>query len=173
MLIDLYLYVYVLQIVVYPFVIFLLTIVLSVLSRFTNSDYPFGIFKLFFSEIWIFCQLIHGWCVESNQSVISGRLPTIINIVLLIILSMRSGLLCEQVSLRVMLSTSSYAVCSRDRTDQIQSRLHPKQCRTIILSLQCDYATSFIRQPIFFNFKRKLTIQLYNRNIWNECNFPK
>ena len=116
-----------------------------------------------------------GWStgVESNQSVISGRLPTIINIVLVIILSMRSGLLCEQVSLRVMLSTSSYAVCSRDRTDQIQSRLHPTQCRTIILSLQCDYATSFIRQPIFFNFKRKLTIQLYNRNIWNECNFPK
>jgi len=31
--------------VVCPFVLFLLAIVLSVL-RFTNSDYPFGIFKL-------------------------------------------------------------------------------------------------------------------------------
>jgi len=30
-----------------PFVLFLLAIVLSVLLRFTDSDYPFGIFKLF------------------------------------------------------------------------------------------------------------------------------
>ena len=33
---------------VYPFVPFLLAIVLSVLIRLTNSDYPFGILKLFF-----------------------------------------------------------------------------------------------------------------------------
>jgi hypothetical protein len=39
--------VYVLQIVVCPFVLFLLAIVLSVLLRYTDSDYPFGIFKLF------------------------------------------------------------------------------------------------------------------------------
>ena len=39
----------VLQIVVCPVVLFLLTIVLSVLLRFTDSDYPFGIFKLFLS----------------------------------------------------------------------------------------------------------------------------
>jgi hypothetical protein len=45
-LLDLQFYVYVLQIVVSPFVFFLLVIVLAVL-RFTNSDYPFGIFKLF------------------------------------------------------------------------------------------------------------------------------
>jgi len=32
-----------------PFVPFLLTIVFSVLLRFTDSDYPFGIFKLFFA----------------------------------------------------------------------------------------------------------------------------
>jgi hypothetical protein len=31
-----------------PFVLFLLAIVLSVLLRFTDSDYPFGIFKLLF-----------------------------------------------------------------------------------------------------------------------------
>jgi hypothetical protein len=37
---------YVLLIVVCPFVLFLLTIVLSVL-RYTDSDCPFGIFKLF------------------------------------------------------------------------------------------------------------------------------
>ena len=33
--------------VICPFVLFLLAIVLSVLLRFTDSDYPFGIFKLF------------------------------------------------------------------------------------------------------------------------------
>ena len=36
------------MIVVCPFVHFLLAIVLSVLLRFTESDYPFVIFKLFF-----------------------------------------------------------------------------------------------------------------------------
>ena len=34
-------------ILVCPFVLFLLAIVLSVLLRYTDSDYPFGIFKLF------------------------------------------------------------------------------------------------------------------------------
>jgi hypothetical protein len=33
------------------FELFLLTIVLSVLLRFTDSDYPFGIFKLFFLRL--------------------------------------------------------------------------------------------------------------------------
>jgi hypothetical protein len=37
---------YVLLIVVCPFVLFLLVIVLSVI-RYTDSDYPFDIFKLF------------------------------------------------------------------------------------------------------------------------------
>ena len=46
-LLDLYFYMYVLQIVVCPFVLFLSAIVLSVLLRYTDSDYPFGIFKLF------------------------------------------------------------------------------------------------------------------------------
>jgi hypothetical protein len=41
-------YMYVLLIVVCPFVLFILVIVLSVLLRYTDSDYPFGIFKLFF-----------------------------------------------------------------------------------------------------------------------------
>ena len=44
-LLDLQFYVYALQIVVYPFVIFRLAIVLSVL-RFTDSDYSFGILDL-------------------------------------------------------------------------------------------------------------------------------
>ena len=35
-----------LEIVVCPFVLFLLAIVLSVLLRYTDSGYPFGIFKL-------------------------------------------------------------------------------------------------------------------------------
>ena len=39
--------VYVLYIVVCPFVLFLLVIVLCVLLRYTDSDYYFGIFKLF------------------------------------------------------------------------------------------------------------------------------
>jgi hypothetical protein len=37
-------------IVACPFVLFLLTIVLSVRLRYTDSDYPFGIFKLFMSH---------------------------------------------------------------------------------------------------------------------------
>ena len=41
------LYVYVLYIVICPCVLFLLAIVLSVLLRYTDSDYPFDIFKLF------------------------------------------------------------------------------------------------------------------------------
>ena len=49
-LIDLQLYVYVLQIVVCPFVLF----VLSGLLRFTNSDCPFGIFKLCLSSAVLF-----------------------------------------------------------------------------------------------------------------------
>jgi hypothetical protein len=41
---------YGLWIFVCPFVLFLLAIVLSVLLRLTDSDYPFGIFKLFFRK---------------------------------------------------------------------------------------------------------------------------
>ena len=41
-------YMYVLSIVVCPFVLFLLAIVLSALLRYTVSDCPFSIFKLFF-----------------------------------------------------------------------------------------------------------------------------
>jgi hypothetical protein len=39
---------YVLYIVVCTFVLFLLAIVFSVLLQYTDSDYSFGIFKLFF-----------------------------------------------------------------------------------------------------------------------------
>ena len=46
-LLDLQFYVYVLQIVVCHFVIFLLAVALSVLLRYKDSYYPFGIFKLF------------------------------------------------------------------------------------------------------------------------------
>ena len=52
MLLDLQFYVYVLQIVVCPFVLFLSAIVLSVL-RYTDSDCPFGIFKLFLPIILV------------------------------------------------------------------------------------------------------------------------
>ena len=40
-----------LEIVVFPFVLFLLAIVLYVLLRYTDSDYPFAIFKLFLRKI--------------------------------------------------------------------------------------------------------------------------
>jgi len=50
-LLDLLFYMYVLLIVVCPFVIFLLAIVLSVLLRYTDSDYSFGIFKLFLQRV--------------------------------------------------------------------------------------------------------------------------
>jgi hypothetical protein len=48
---------YALLIVVCSFVLFLLTIVLSVLLRYTDSDYPFVIFKLFFSQHVCFLDL--------------------------------------------------------------------------------------------------------------------
>ena len=47
-LLDRLFYMYVLLIVVCPFVLFHLAIVLSVLVRYTNYDCPFGIFKLIF-----------------------------------------------------------------------------------------------------------------------------
>ena len=48
-------YMYVLQIVVCPFVIFFLAIVLSVLLPYTDSDCPFGIFELFLLSSIIMC----------------------------------------------------------------------------------------------------------------------
>ena len=49
MLLDLQFYVYVLWIVIFPFVLFLLAIVLSGLLRFMDFDNPFDIFKLFYA----------------------------------------------------------------------------------------------------------------------------
>jgi hypothetical protein len=46
--------VYVLLIVVCLFVLFHLTIVFSVLLRFTDSNYPFSIFKLFLKQVKTF-----------------------------------------------------------------------------------------------------------------------
>ena len=48
-----------------PFVLFLLVIVLSVPLRYTDSDYPFGIFKLFLS----FCTFSFGHCVVCSSSI--------------------------------------------------------------------------------------------------------
>jgi len=41
------------------FVLFLLTIMLSVLLRYIDSDYPYGIFKLYLSNIWRKCGTYH------------------------------------------------------------------------------------------------------------------
>ena len=46
--------------VVCPFVLFLLAIALSVLLRYTDSDHPFGIFKLFINQYYV-C-----WCDSEN-----------------------------------------------------------------------------------------------------------
>ena len=70
-LLDLQFYVYVLQIVVCPYVLFLLAIVLSVLFRYSNSDYPFGIFELFlnnfrllsFNDVFAICIVIDLCCL--------------------------------------------------------------------------------------------------------------
>ena len=51
----------VLYIFVCPFVLFLLTIVLSVLLRYTDSDYPFCIFKL----------LGKGYCYDYGETAYS------------------------------------------------------------------------------------------------------
>ena len=54
----------VVYIVVCSFVLFLLVIVLSVILRFTDSDYPFGILQLFslFRSIWIHLRFWWGSC---------------------------------------------------------------------------------------------------------------
>ena len=60
-LLDLEFYMYVLSIVVCPFVLFLLAIVLSALLRYTVSDCPFGVFILFFDYFEIeITNVIHG-----------------------------------------------------------------------------------------------------------------
>ena len=51
-LLDLQLYMHVLQIVVCPFVLFHLAIVLFVLLRYMDYNCPFGIFKLFFQYVY-------------------------------------------------------------------------------------------------------------------------
>jgi hypothetical protein len=57
---------YVLLIVVCPFVLFLLVIVLSVLLRYANSDCPFGIFKLFLLECVPLSTLTFSPVAEEN-----------------------------------------------------------------------------------------------------------
>ena len=55
---------YILLIVVCPFVLFLLAIVLSVL-RYTVSDWPFGIFKLFLhNQKLIVISMLNSYCRE-------------------------------------------------------------------------------------------------------------
>jgi hypothetical protein len=59
-----------------------MAIVLSVLLRFTDSDYPFGIFKLLSFENWIFRQPDRddnhtaGHTAKSNKRVVKCKLHT-------------------------------------------------------------------------------------------------
>ena len=57
----------VLQIAVCPFVLFLLAIVLSVPLRFTDSDYPFGIFTLFLAINQKFILCLHIYCLIKSS----------------------------------------------------------------------------------------------------------
>ena len=65
---------YVLYIVVCLFALFLLAIVLSVLLRYIDSDYPFGIFKLFLkpncinhSRVWLFGLFTLKDCINHSR----------------------------------------------------------------------------------------------------------
>ena len=68
-----------LLIVVCPFVFFYLTIVLSGLPRYTDSDYPFGIFKLFFQfsrgegRVWILLIEHRHILVNPNVHIFKGQ----------------------------------------------------------------------------------------------------
>ena len=62
---------YVLYIVVCPFVLFLLTIVLPVL-RYTDSDYPFDIFKLFLLISVFSARKLEGQLTKTVASCISN-----------------------------------------------------------------------------------------------------
>ena len=77
------------SIVVCPFVLFLLAIVLSVLLRFPDSDYPFGIFKLFLVHVdkcWDHLQFNCMHCFY----VLCSMLPMSLNCPFLVILSVFS-----------------------------------------------------------------------------------
>ena len=71
----------VLKIVVFPFVYFLLAIVLYVLLRYTDSDYPFGIFKLFLCN----ARLQIGDSLEVSLYCTRSRTHTVCNVLWMII----------------------------------------------------------------------------------------
>jgi hypothetical protein len=50
-----------------PFVLFLLVIVLSVPLRYADSDYPFGIFELFFESLYHIYPEFTGQCGNSGM----------------------------------------------------------------------------------------------------------
>jgi hypothetical protein len=56
---DLYFYLHVLYIVCWPFVLFLLSIVFSVILLYTDSGYPSGVFKLGLRYF-----ILRGWCTS-------------------------------------------------------------------------------------------------------------
>ena len=59
------------KIVVCPFVLFRLSIVLSVFLRFTDSDYPFGIFKLLLVDYDRFHFVGHVFVIKYDHLVLS------------------------------------------------------------------------------------------------------
>jgi hypothetical protein len=66
----------VLLIVVCPFVLFLLAIVLSVL-RYTDSDCPFGIFKLFYLSIAVIRKSFNTGNDNVERLILNKRSPVV------------------------------------------------------------------------------------------------
>ena len=62
---------YLFQIVVCPFVLFLLAIVLYVFLRYKDSEYPFGIFKLFLRKILDIVIQLRRVCVVNKYVFLS------------------------------------------------------------------------------------------------------
>ena len=79
-LLDLYFNMYFLSIVVCPLVLFLLAIVLSALLRYTVSDCPFGVFKLFFDYFEIeITNFTHGiWKIIDTSTLMEPFADTFI-----------------------------------------------------------------------------------------------
>ena len=71
---------YVLLIVVCPFVLFLLAIVLSVLLRYTDSDWPFDIFKLFLIYR-VKCTVIHSLQYIKKKNIELGRRSYVMKVI--------------------------------------------------------------------------------------------
>ena len=98
-----------LQIVICPFVLFLLSIVLSVILCFTDSDYPFGISRLLLARsdlahgvVYSICTIIYVKCV-SNLHQISTFLRIYHSVTLILLQVPISEVLCDMKTIHEVL----------------------------------------------------------------------